>query len=90
MEWVSAAVSVILDFYTWAIILRAIMSWVRPERRSPAYQSVERGLYRATEPVLRPIRQALGTGAGVDFSPAVALLLIYLVRRVAFMVLPKF
>ncbi|MGB9867267.1 MAG: YggT family protein [Bacillota bacterium] len=89
MEWISAACSVVLDFYTWAIVLRTVMEWVKPDRRSPAYDSIERGLHRVTEPVLRPIRRALGVWGGFDLSPAVALTAIYLIRKVLSVVLPR-
>ncbi|MGH7312342.1 MAG: YggT family protein [Candidatus Rokuibacteriota bacterium] len=60
--------------YFWIIIARAVLSWVSPDPFNP----VVRFLYRATEPVLRPIRQRLPTMAmGLDLSPMVVLLAIY-------------
>lgn len=60
--------------YFWIIIARAVLSWVNPDPFNP----IVRFLYRATEPVLRPIRQALPTlGMGLDLSPMVVLLAIY-------------
>jgi YggT family protein len=64
----------VLKIYFWIIIARAILSWVSPD----PYNPVVRFLYRATEPVLRPIRQRLPTyQMGIDLSPLVVLLIIY-------------
>jgi YggT family protein len=38
-------------------------------------------LYRITEPVFRPIRNFLPNLGGIDFSPLIALLIIYLLKR---------
>jgi YggT family protein len=60
--------------YFWIIIARAVISWVSPD----PYNPIVRFLYRATEPVLQPIRHRLPTLAmGLDLSPMVVLLAIY-------------
>jgi YggT family protein len=63
-----------LWFYMWIIIARAVISWVSPDPYNPIVQF----LYRATEPVLEPIRRRLpGGGFGIDFSPLIVILAIY-------------
>jgi len=63
--------------YFWIIIARAVISWVNPDPFNP----IVRFLYRATEPVLRPIRHRLPTMAmGLDLSPMVVLLAIYILE----------
>ena len=60
--------------YFWMIIARAVLSWVSPDPSNP----IVRFLYRATEPVLRPIRDRLPTfQMGLDLSPMIVLLAIY-------------
>ena len=60
--------------YFWMIIARAVLSWVNPDPSNP----IVRFLYRATEPVLRPIRDRLPTfQMGLDLSPMIVLLAIY-------------
>ena len=60
--------------YFWMIIARAVLSWVNPDPSNP----IVRFLYRATEPVLRPIRNRLPTfQMGLDLSPMIVLLAIY-------------
>ncbi|HET9491820.1 MAG TPA: YggT family protein [Methylomirabilota bacterium] len=64
----------VLWAYFWIIIARAVLSWVNPDPFNP----IVRFLYRATEPVLRPIRHRLPTlTMGLDLSPMVVLLAIY-------------
>ena len=68
---------VLLGIYFWIIILRAILSWVRPD----PYHPLVRLLYAITEPILAPLRRLLpGGGLGLDLSPAIALLVLYFLR----------
>ena len=55
--------------YILIIICRALISWVSPDPLNP----IVRFLYRATEPVLRPIRRWLPSAMGLDLSPLVVL-----------------
>jgi YggT family protein len=67
-----------LYIYMWIIIIRALISWVSP---SP-YNPIVRFLYRVTEPVLRPVRRMLPLqGLGIDFSPVIVILVIYILQR---------
>jgi YggT family protein len=67
---------IILNIYTWVIIIAALISWVNPD----PYNPIVRFLYRVTEPVLRPVRRRLGIFGGIDFSPLVVLLGIMFLR----------
>ncbi len=62
--------SIALNIYMWIIIIRALISWVAPDPYNPIVQL----LYRATEPVLRPVRRFLPVAWGIDFSPVVVIL----------------
>ena len=75
------ALATILDIaltaYMWIIIIRAVVSWVNPDPWNPIVQF----LYRATDPVLRPIQRMLPMkGWGIDFSPLVAILAIIFIQ----------
>ena len=63
---------------TFAIIGRAIISWFDPAGRT----AIARILTDVTEPVVRPIRQVMPQMGMIDFSPLIALLLIYLLRTI--------
>jgi len=77
---------VALDIYTWIIIASAIFSWlfafgvVNP--RNQVVSTIGDALYRLTEPALRPIRRFVPNLGGLDISPIVLLLLIFLVQRI--------
>jgi YggT family protein len=64
---------VVLSLYTWVIIIRALLSWVNPD----PYNVIVQFLYRATEPVLGPVRRWLPfRNFGIDLSPVVVILAI--------------
>jgi YggT family protein len=63
--------------YFWVVVARAVLSWVNPDPFNP----LVRFLYRVTEPVLRPVRRRLPTlGLGLDLSPMVVLLALYVLE----------
>jgi YggT family protein len=68
----------LLNLYTVAIIAYALMSWVSP---SP-YNPVVRFMTNICEPTLSVIRNFIPRGLGVDISPIVAILIIYLTKRI--------
>ena len=79
-------VLLVLNLYTWVIIASAIFSWlyafnvVNP--RNQFVGMIGRVLYQLTEPLLRPIRRFLPAFGGLDLSPIVLLLLIFLLERI--------
>jgi YggT family protein len=74
---IARALELLLWGYFWIIIARAVISWVNPDPFNP----IVRFLYRATEPVLQPIRHRLPTLAmGLDLSPMVVMLAIYVLE----------
>ena len=70
----------ILDLYSWVIIAAALITWVSPDPRNPVVQF----LHKATEPVLRPVRNLLPpwmTG-GLDLSAIIVIIAIQFIERV--------
>jgi YggT family protein len=73
IEAFAKILDVVLSLYTWVIIIRALLSWVNPD----PYNTIVRFLYRATEPVLKPVRRWLPfRNFGIDLSPIVVILAI--------------
>ncbi|PWG02810.1 YggT family protein [Sphingosinicella humi] len=74
----------LLTVLTWIIIIQAILSWLVAFNVINTYNDFVRSLLNAldriTEPLYRPIRRILPDFGGIDFSPLVVLLLIYVVR----------
>jgi YggT family protein len=57
-------IGTILLFYTYALVLYILLSWVAPGTYSPAAALLE----RLCEPLLRPIRRIIPPLAGIDLS----------------------
>lgn len=76
----------LLNLYIFVLIAQAVLSWLIVfnvvNTRSPAVSAVGEFLYRITEPVLRPIRQALPNFGSIDVSPLVVILIIYFLQIV--------
>jgi YggT family protein len=75
------AVAQLVDWLLWAytivVIARVVVSWVSAD----PYNPIVRFLYRATEPVLRPIRSRLPDLGGLDISPMIVILGIMFLQR---------
>ncbi len=77
MSAIFALLSLLLNFFTLVLFARVLLSWVpNVDQDSP----IIRIIYQITEPVLAPVRQALPPAAGMDFSPVVVFIGIYMVR----------
>jgi len=63
----------------WIVIIAALISWVNPDPRNP----IVRFLWGVTEPLFRPFRRLVPPSktGGIDISPLLVLLLIYLLTR---------
>jgi YggT family protein len=62
-----------LTLYMWILIARAVISWVNPD----PYNPIVMFLYRATEPVMAPVRRWLPfRNLGIDISPIIIILVI--------------
>lgn len=71
----ASIVDIVLSIFYWLILIRALISWVNPD----PYNAVVQFLYKATEPVLTPIRRLLPS-MGIDVSPIIAFLLIIFLK----------
>lgn len=79
-------VLLVCRLYGYVIIATAIISWLLAfdvvNFRNELVRSVWNFLNALTEPLLRPIRQVLPNLGGIDVSPIVLLLLLFLVEDV--------
>ncbi len=74
----------ILDIYWWLVIIQALASWliafnVLNTYSRPVSMIID-FLYRATEPALRPLRRFVPNLGGLDITPVILLLIIWLVE----------
>lgn len=75
-----------LNIYVWILIIAAIFSWLVAfnvvNTRNQVVAVVGDFLYRITEPALRPIRNVMPNLGGLDISPVILILIIFLIERV--------
>ena len=73
----------LIQIFIWVIIGQAILSWLIAfnviNTQSDGVRQFLYWLDRVTEPVYRPIRRFMPDFGGIDFSPIVVILLMYLV-----------
>lgn len=74
-----------LNIYIWILIASAIFSWLFAfnviNSRNQFVNMIGRFLYNVTEPVLKPIRRFMPDLGGVDISPIIVFILIYLIQQ---------
>jgi YggT family protein len=77
---------IILHLYTYVIIIVAILSWLIAFNVINIYNDFVRSIWNAlnglTEPLLRPIRQVMPNLGGIDISPIILILLIFLIEDI--------
>jgi len=81
---VFGVIDLLLRVASYIIIAQAIISWLVAfnviNTHSDFVRTLLGALDRITEPLYRPIRRILPDFGGIDFSPIVVLLLIYVLR----------
>lgn len=70
----------VLDFYIWALIISAVLSWLVAfnilNTRNRFVQVVGDFLFRMTEPLLRPLRRIIPSIGGMDLAPLALIFII--------------
>ncbi len=83
IEYFITFVNVLTNVLQIAILGRVIVSWLPISPENPIVIM----LYQVTEPILGPIRAVMPRMGMLDFSPIVAILLIFVVQRVVIEIL---
>lgn len=81
---ISYVVSLLAELLILALIIRTVLSWFSGVS---ALQPIARFFNTITDPLIEPIRRRLRPVGGIDFSPLVALVLIWLVENMLLIVL---
>ena len=77
IQAVAGILQIVIQFFWWLVIIRAVLSWVNPDPYNPIVQFIE----RTTEPLLLPFRRIIPPyKTGIDFSPLFALLFLYFLK----------
>tara|TARA_B100000674_G_scaffold487835_2_gene498840 strand:+ start:27620 stop:28195 length:576 start_codon:yes stop_codon:yes gene_type:complete len=66
----------IFNIFIYGIIFQAILSWINPGTYNPMLKI----LYELNEPILYPIRKFIPSFSGIDLSPVLALIGLYLLK----------
>ncbi len=67
--------SLVLNGLAVAILIRALLSWFRPDPRNYFVQLI----VKITDPILRPLERVIPPLGGFDITPIIAIVLIQLV-----------
>lgn len=76
----------LLTVLWWIIMIQIVLSWLFAfnviNHSNDFVRQFVRGLDSITEPIYRPIRRIMPDFGGLDFSPMVVLLLLYVLRGI--------
>jgi YggT family protein len=73
-----------------AIFVRVLLSWIVTLQPGISGNPIVTFVFQITEPILAPIRRVLPAMGMLDLSPMVALLLLYLIKALALVLIGKF
>jgi YggT family protein len=69
--------SFLLSLYIWVVVIRALLSWVRPDPYSP----IVRFISNLVDPVTYRLSKIMPTRVGmVDLSPLILIVIIHLIQ----------
>ncbi|MGL4489608.1 MAG: YggT family protein [Rhizobiaceae bacterium] len=78
-------IDLVLNIFSWVVIASVVYSWLYNfnviNTRNQFVGQVGTFLYRATEPVLAPIRRFMPDLGGIDISPIVLFIIIFFLRQ---------
>lgn len=72
LAWLAVvdAITLVINVWFFAVLIRAILSWISPG----GYNPIAEVLDRVTDPLLRPVRRMIPLIGGIDLSPLVVLI----------------
>ena len=77
MSTVIELISSLLGIYIWVVIIRAVLSWVRPD----PYNPIVRFICNLVDPVTYRLSRIIPTRVGmVDLSPLILIVIIQLIQ----------
>ena len=77
---------IVLQIYIWLLIAAAVLSWLIAfnivNTHNQFVAMIANFLWQITEPVLRPIRAIMPNLGGIDISPVIVILIIFLIQNI--------
>lgn len=76
----------LIGIYKWIVVATVVLSWLTAfnviNTQHRAVYVIGDFLFRATEPVLKPIRNLLPNFGGIDISPVILWVLLFFLQQV--------
>ena len=83
MDFIAQFIFFLTQVLTWAIFIRAILSWFPVARDNPVVLLI----HQVTDPILEPLRRIVPTIGSIDITPLVAILLLQFLSEVIIQIL---
>ena len=71
-------IQLFFDLYIIVLLARVLLSWVQVDPHNPIVHLI----HQLTEPLLAPIRRLLPQSGALDFSPMVALIVVWIAEQI--------
>ena len=76
----------LIQIYVWVVIASAVLSWLVAfsvvDPRNDIVRTIGGFLHRVTEPALAPIRRVMPNIGGIDLSPVVLIIGLFLLQSI--------
>jgi len=69
-------IEMIFNIFIYSILVLVILSWVNPNGYNPAIGLI----HSLTSPVMNPLRRIIPSAGGIDFTPMIAMVVLYLAQ----------
>ncbi len=79
MAPISFFISILAQILFWAILFRALLSWIPGSSNSPLHRVV----VEITEPVLAPLRRVVPKFGMIDITPMIAMIILQVIAQAA-------
>ncbi|EGZ4913001.1 YggT family protein [Escherichia coli] len=76
MNTLTFLLSTVIELYTMVLLLRIWMQWAHCDFYTPFSQFV----VKVTQPIIGPLRRVIPAMGGIDFSPMILVLLLYVIN----------
>ena len=77
MSWLASFVNLLFWALQTAILIRVLLSWIRPNPSNPFVQII----YQITEPIMGPLRRVIPPLGMIDITPIVALIILQILQE---------
>ncbi|MCG2769382.1 MAG: YggT family protein [Anaerolineae bacterium] len=78
MSWLASFVSLLFWALKLAILIRVLLSWIRPNPYNPFVQAI----YQITELIMGPLRRIIPPLGMIDITPMVALIILQIIQEI--------